>query len=101
MGISIRRGTLVSAFALAALVGIAAPVHAQGPTASSASDGDPGAVNTAPPAEPEESGLVDDPTPEPLPDETGAPSKPSDTTNAQNCGRTTTVHTRTIRGAES
>ncbi|MFF3059743.1 hypothetical protein [Streptomyces sp. NPDC057909] len=63
MGI-IKRGSIGSAIAFAVVAGIAtAPAHAQ-PSAFVSSDG-PEAVNTAPPAEPEETDLVDDPEPEP------------------------------------
>ncbi|MFD4668042.1 hypothetical protein [Streptomyces halstedii] len=95
MGI-IRQGSMGSVIAFAVLAGLStAPAYAQ-PTAAFAVDA-PEPVNTAPPAEPEETDLVDV-TDEPQPEETVRPSKPGDTTNGEYCGPTQRIYTPTAKG---
>ncbi|MFI9588306.1 hypothetical protein ACIHCQ_42480 [Streptomyces sp. NPDC052236] len=99
MGISVRRGPVVSAIAFVALAGMAAPAHAQMTSAIPPLE-DPVVVNTEPPVEPEESGLVEDPAdPEPLPEETGPPSKPGDKPSAEYC-RPSRIYTPTSKGGQ-
>ncbi|WP_326590737.1 hypothetical protein [Streptomyces brevispora] len=98
MGI-IRRGSMGSVIALTVLAGIAtAPAYAQPTRAVSADDPEP--VNTAPPAEPEETELVDATDPAPEPEETVRPSKPGDTTNGEYCGPTQHIYTPTTKGSK-
>ncbi|MFE7576950.1 hypothetical protein ACFU5Z_19675 [Streptomyces sp. NPDC057521] len=97
MGI-IGRESMGSVIAFAVLAGIAtAPAYAQ-PTAAVTAD-DPESVHTAPPAEPEETDLVDATDPDPEPEETVRPSKPGDTTNGEYCGPTQNIYTPTSKGA--
>ncbi|MFJ1544210.1 hypothetical protein [Streptomyces sp. NPDC088246] len=88
-----------SVIAFPVLAGIAtAPAYAQPTTAVSVDDPEP--VNTAPPAEPEETDLVDVTDPEPEPEETVRPSKPGDTTNGEYCGPTQRIYTPTTMGTK-
>ncbi|MCX5340776.1 hypothetical protein [Streptomyces atratus] len=57
-------------------------------------------MNTAPPAEPEETDLVDVTDPEPEPEETVRPSKPGDPTNGEYCGPTQRIYTPTTMGTK-
>ncbi|MFB7912385.1 hypothetical protein [Streptomyces sp. NPDC056061] len=98
MGI-IKRGTAGSVIALAVLAGIAtAPAYAR-PTSGVSADA-PESVNTAPPAEPEESDLVDAADPGPDPEETVPSTKPGDTTNGEYCGPTQAIYTPESKGAK-
>ncbi|GGP59359.1 hypothetical protein [Streptomyces melanogenes] len=88
MSRKLRRGILVCAAATTAVLGVGFPAYADGPTVSAPSveqvtnpgtepgpndqlpitESEPEVVNTVPPAEPEETDLVENPTPEPLPE---------------------------------
>lgn len=82
MGI-VRNGLFTSALALTVVCGAAAaPSAASAPTAVTADE--PTTVNTAPPEEPEETDLVENPAPDP--DPTFKPEKPPvDTPDAEYC----------------
>ncbi|MEU3045955.1 hypothetical protein ABZ705_05355 [Streptomyces sp. NPDC006984] len=60
--------------------------------------GEPGVINTAPPAEPEETDLGPAPELEPLPEQTG--KTPVDTPDGQYCGPTQRIYTPTSKGRE-
>ncbi|MEV7278216.1 hypothetical protein [Streptomyces sp. NPDC093111] len=106
MGLDIKRGPLLVAFALAAATAVAAPATAfaaQGAAAAVTEEPAPvgtapadDAVNTAPPPEPEETDLQAPGDPEPEPAVTGKP--PTDTTNGEYCGPTQRIYNPTSKG---
>ncbi|WP_369383953.1 hypothetical protein [Streptomyces sp. cg36] len=110
-----RRGALVCTAATTALLTVAAPVYAEGPDAAAPAVSqvtnpgtEPGpndqlpateeeVVNTAPPTVPEETDLVEDPSPEALP-ETDQPKDWG--SGARYCGAMTAVYKPKSKGAQ-
>lgn len=114
MSRKLRHGILVCAAATTAVLGVGFPAYADGPTVSSPSveqvtnpgtepgpndqlpETDKDVIHTAPPAEPEETDLVDDPVPEPLPEA----DKPLGANGGVYCGPgTTSVYIPKTKGA--
>ncbi|GAA0615992.1 hypothetical protein GCM10010394_52580 [Streptomyces crystallinus] len=114
MGRKLRHGILACTAATTVVLGAGIPAYADGPTATSPSVGqvtnpgtEPGpndqlpetdadVVHSAPPAEPEETDLVEDPTPDPLPETDNA----GGANGGVYCGPgTTSVYVPRTRGA--